>query len=359
MDNLFTLDVECHTTLDEFVESKEFLEFGYTLKMLDDLYEDAFTFTEAVKDNTIDSKFGRAKQATSGIVKNTKDTTKDVAGAFNQITDANATLIKNTWDLTMGGIRLIVKMSSFVIKNIAKIPGFVVNTGKKVSNVGQKIKNKIQGNISLYITADDVQALFNQSLVDRLGKFIGYAAELTKGDTWNMTLGLHKSNGLLPVKFSRHDIDLSEKMNDVFKGMEHLEFSPTTIPMKNQAIVELYFGEGKIKYTLNSKTYESTYYDALATLMELLGKRRSEIEQIQNSINVKIDSANAGVSGFSNLSSSDQDIIKRAVRQIAKVTGVVGKISNYIIKDMKTIQDSVEKVSKMAANANNTEDQNK
>ena len=339
MDNLFELNAVDDILLEGFANTDSFNEFSHCLDMIDRMY------SEPILEEVIDTK-QTFKRKVGKIVHNTVDTTKGVAKAYDQVTDSQANLIKSSWDLMMQGISLLVKITSFIVNQIAKVPKFIIKVLNKVSQIPVNIRNKIQGNIQLYITANDIENLYNQSLLSRIESFIRYGAELSKGDAWNTTFNgarISLNNGS-PIKLNPNDITYCKEMKKIYNALQHLNFTQTTISMKNQGVINTYFGDEKsISYSWGGKQYTSNYYEALKQLIDILSTQKDSIKKIQDSINVKLNDSYSN-SNFVKLDSKSQNTIKDAVQQITKVTGIVGNIIKYIIQDMKVISQTTDSI---------------
>lgn len=338
MNNLFELNTVDDILIENFADSDSFKEFSYNLSILDRLYVDPLMEEVIDHENTF-------KRKASNIIKNTKDTTTGVVKVYDQVTDANANLIKSTWDLIMKGIGLLTKITTFIVNQIAKIPKFIINVLNKVMKLPSNIRNKIQGNIELYITANDIENLYNQSLLSRIDSFIHYAEELSKGQMWNAVFGAHiKLKDGFPIKWNSNDITCCKEMKKIYKNLVNMEFTQTTIYMNNQSVINTYFGNDEsITYVWNGRSHTSNYYNALVDLIKNLDSQKDSIKKIQESINIKLNESYAN-SNFVNLTPKAQAYIKEAIQEIAKVTGIIGNFIKYITHDMKTISDTADAI---------------
>jgi hypothetical protein len=345
MNNLFDLNLVDEIIMDQMCESESFKEFSYNLDLLDQLY------AEPLVEEVID--YGSTvKRRVSNTIKNTKETTRDVAKAYSSITDANAGLLKNTWNLLMSAVNLIVRIASFIVKQLSNIPLIVMKVLNKVMDIPGDIRAKIRGNIKLYITANDIENLYNKSLLIRIEQFIAYARKLSQGDTWHKVFAISKvtTPDGKSIEVNPSDIRICKEMNKLYQGMASLRFNETEIDMKNTNNVNTYFGDDKsIKFAYKGKQYECNYYTAVKGLMDNLNTYKQGIQAIQSSIDTKLNLTYDN-SNYARLNVNQQGIINNAVQQISKVIAIIGNIIKYVMQDMKTIESSVDKVLQASQN---------
>ena len=338
MDNLFELNAIDDIILDSLSDSNLFKEYSHNLCALDRLYSEPLM--EEVIDNHV-----KLKDKVGKIIDNTKSTTKDVGTAYDQITTSNANFLKSTWDVIMQAINLLVKISTFIVNQISKIPKLIYKVLNKIMKIPSNVRNKIQGNIQLYITAKDIENLYNQSLLTQLESFIKYAEELSKGKTWNnvFQVKIVLKDGV-KISFDMSDFRRCKEMKKIYNNIRRVEFTQSTIEMNNQSIINTYFGDEKsIKYIYQGHSYSSSYYDALKNLMEHLSSQQTAIKSIQDSITIKINESSAN-SNYGSLDLKSQKLISEAIQEIAKVTGIIGNIMKYIIQDMQTISSTADTI---------------
>lgn len=329
--------------VDEIVAStfgEHYKEFCGNIDNLDSIWD--HNFMEAVKDATPNLRGNINK-----IGKNTYDTTKDVIGAYNNVVDANASAIKNTWDLVMRAVNLMTRILGFVISKIGTIPKLILKLANAIGDIPNEVRNKIQGNIELYITVQDIEAIYNQNLIARLDQFISMGTKLSQGELWG-TFFMRSAkivNG--KVYASQNDIKAAKQLRKIYEHIKNLEFTKSTIIMKDENARNMYFGSSKsISFTdLKGNKFSGTYFEALNKLVDDINSRKDELDQIHKLLGKKYDHTLMNQT-FSKLNRSDRYYITDTIRMMSKVVTVVGNMTRYVMEDIKTINKATNKILK-------------
>ena len=223
------------STLTDTIQFKEYCE---NLDELGSIIDPEF-YLEAVE-----HKKTGIKRELGKVTKNTIDTTRKMGSIYNDITDAGGGLIKGGVDVLGASIRLIVKIIKFFTDKIIKIPKMIVKVIDKIGQIPSDIKNKIKGNIKLYITINDIQDLYGQSLMNQLKTFISYASALSQGELWGTFFNPRKvSNGLLNINMN--DKKNIKDMQKIYNYIANLNFTESIINMSSMDVVNAYFGDSK------------------------------------------------------------------------------------------------------------------
>lgn len=324
------------------IRSKEFKEFGENLDELC-IIIDPELYMEAVVDrnNTL-------KNTARAIKRNTINSTRQVTSIYGDITDAGGGVIKSTWDLIMNCVHLCSKTLIFTLNKIEILPRLITNTVIKISNIPDDIKNKIKGNIKLYITVDDIYALYNQNIFRLLDQFLADSDIIIKGDTWGTFLHRRNDkNGTNILQRGSNDISIMKKMQKVYSKLKLIEFSQTTIEMSNTNNLSIYFGDNKsVKFVdLSGKKHECTYYEALEQLLKDLQSEKSRLEHLQGEIGNKYDESRMN-QNFGSLPPDAQKRITDTIVMISKVISIIGNIIRYVTKDINELSTAADKILK-------------
>lgn len=320
-----------------FTETKAFVEYCNDLDQLSLITDTEFHLESVEHKNT------GIKRTASNIVKNTAKTTKDVGSIYGNVTNAGGSIIKGEWDIFAASLRLITKIISFLAKKISKIPKMIANLIDKIGEIPADIRNKIRGNIKLYITIHDIQDLYAQSLMNQLMTFITLSKTMSEGELWGTFFNKRSNGGIINVGVN--DIKISKEMKKIYNYISRLEFKQSVIEMKDASIVDAYFGSSKsVKFIdQNNKRVECTYYEALGRLIKDINDKKDELEAIRIKIGDKIATTQANQQ-FVQMGSNAQKHITESVQMVAKLIEILGNMVRYIAIDVKTIEDTTNKL---------------
>lgn len=329
--NIFSLD-EAEVFVASNIESKDFKEFCESLNELDS-FTDISLYLEEVEDREM-----TIKNAFKGTLKNTADTTIDMGSAYGNVVSGNAKLIKSTWDLMMRAVGLFTRVIGFILSKISYIPRAILNVGNKVADLPSDIKNKIQGNIKLYITVNDIDNMYNKMIINEISTFISLSKRLSEGEFWGTTFNKRKSDNKI-IKMGENDIKICKNMSEKYNKLKMIEFTQTTIQMNYDKSRETYFGSTSvINFTdLHGKKHNCSYYEALIQLIEDIKSLEGDLKAVRNSVSDKYTLTQMNQS-FSNLNWNHQRQISSTIQMMSKIFTITGNIIRYILIDINTIE---------------------
>lgn len=342
MSDLFTLNA-VDEVLGSNIDGSNFKEFSEALDQLGSLL-DSDMYLEAVEDKK--STIGRTMTKAG---KNTAKTMKDTAELYGMATDIRGGVIKTQWDLVNSCLNLILKVLGFLIDKIMKVPQALTKLIDRIQNIPSDIKNKIHGNIKLYITASDIQGLYTENLIYRLDTFISTASSLSQGNLWGTLF--HKSyniNGGQDVATaSQDDIKACKKLKELYKGINAIEFTQSVIEMRDPNNIGIYFSSTKsIKFRdLKGNQFEGSYTQALKKILEDISSRKKELNTIYSNLGKKYEETQLNQT-FSKLMKQDQLLVTNAITLVSKVVNIEGNIVKYVMTDMNEINKAVDAIMK-------------
>lgn len=287
---------------------------------------------------------------TGAIIKNTIKTTKDVASAYGNVTDGGGAIISSFWNMGMGLISLVSKIIKFILTQLAKIPNMIAQMFRLIENIPTEIKNKIRGNIKLYVTADSIIMFYN-NIFPNISRFLSLSKDLSDGDTWTTFFNVIKGNNIKEdikrLLFTKKDTTICKDMKKTVSRLYNFDIVPTTIEMTNIDIVNIYFGTNEvIEFTdLHGTHHRSSYFDALAQLMKDLNNGKVIIERLYRDLGVKYKNAEIK-QALSKIDINTQEKIGETIQYVSVVVNIIGKMLSCVIKDMNTIKGSYNSINK-------------
>lgn len=343
MEDIFSLNV-----LDDFVfssinESPEYKEFCSDLNELG-IMLDTELYLEAIVDNKA-SFF----KTVGDVWRNTKDTTKQAHGVYKDVTDAGGGFMKATYDAVMGALAIVARIIKFILGMVSKIPQGIASLLKMIGNIPTAIRNKIRGNISLNFTAEDLGKI-NTELIPEIEAFISLAKEMADGDVWSSVFGSKNVKELttnaVNYFFGGTDTAIFKKMKKAYRKI-NIQVEKTTIEMRDQNLVDIYFGA---KVFTDSSGKETTYYNGLKKISASIDKLKPKLEPIGKLLGDKINRSQINQS-FAHLPDAVKGDIRESVVMTSKVVKSIGDILKCINQDMTTISENVNKVNDRKAKA--------
>ena len=341
MDDLLSLDI-LSENIDYNLHTQEFKEFCSNLNSLG-VITNPRLYIESMEDH---NKSFIAKMKDKKILSNARKTTGDVKKAYDDVTDGGGSLIRAVWDMSMKGIQLASKIIKFILINLAKIPKMIVSIVKTIGRIPQNVRNKIRGNISLYITVNDVNSLY-KTLIPVIDTFLDNADEVCKGTMWGTFFNRRPAGSKIPSKYilTENDMAYHKKMKSAYEKLKLIEFKETIVKLEDPNVVNIYFGGTKsIKYkNASGNVVESTYYDALAAVLNEFQEQSEFLKSVQTDIGEKFDKSQMN-QAFARLDTSAQQTVGDTIQMISKVINIIGNLLRYTIIDMKTIRNSADKI---------------
>lgn len=343
MDGILNLDM-INEGINYDPDVNEFTEFCSNLNGLGVLLSPEL-YLESMVDN---NKSFTDKFKIGTPFKNTRKTTNDIAKAYGDVTDGGGSLIRSVWDMSMKALQFTTRIIKFILINMAKVPKMLVSVFQTIGRIPQNVRDKIRGNISLFITVNDVDNLY-KTLIPSLDSFLDLAEEIAKGDMWGTFFNRRPVGSGIPSKYilTENDMSYYKKMKSVYGKLKLIEFHETVIKLENQNVVDMYFGTSKsIKYTdADKRTNTSTYYDALIHIFEDLQEQDGFLKEMQTDMNEKFDRSQMN-QAFGRLNESAQNIVGESIQMISKVINIIGNLIRYVMTDIKTLRNSAAKILK-------------
>lgn len=333
MNTIILSDVDTVLGLDTTSES--FLEFCSDLDTIGVMMDQELYMEE------VESHSQSLRHGAKVIKRNTRSTTSDVVSAYGNVVDGGSKLVKSVWDLTMRAISLSTRVLGFLLRKISLIPSAIISVGNKVGDIPEDIRNKIRGNITLYITVDDLSKLYNDKLFAKIDKFISLSKILSEGETWGTFFGKRKTNGIF--KMNANDMKICRDMDKIYEDLKLLEFKPTTIDMNDATKKDKYFGSAvAVNFVdLKLKRHESTYYEALQQVISDIKSKKLDLKKIQDDLGGKYETTlNTG--NFVKLDTFAQGRITSTIQMMSKIISVIGNIVRYINIDIATIDKATD-----------------
>lgn len=303
---------------------------------------DTLLFYEAVSTPQI-----RTNQKIKRTINTTIGTTKDIGMIYDNLTTAGGSVIHSFWNLGMSAISLMSKVIRFILVNLSKIPKGITRLINWIGKLPVNVFHKVRGDIALYITVNDINALYSQNLMMKLRSFIAAANQLSQGPAWNVLTGPKIVQALKGKFFNKNDLAICHNISVLYKQIGGLRFERTNVDMKDTNNISRYFGaDAFIQFNdINGKKFEGNYLEALNKLIEDLQTQQSNISALNDNLCTKFNS-NQTSANFAKLQPSDQQQMMNAIQQVGRMVSVIGRIVQYVIEDVKTIERTATSVAK-------------
>lgn len=323
--------------ISEFTSTEEFMEFCSAVDNIREYHESMELCIEAVNDPKISSR--------GAAMANTKELAGYTGQAIGGVVDAKASIYHAAavaaGKIFAKGANIIKWMLGSVTKTINNIS----NLGSKVANIPESVFAKIRGDIQLYITAGDLEVIYNSSVINRIDTFISTMDLFTRGETWG-----HLFKKVIrqdDYKLSKEEINCCKNIKKLYQELGNIKFNPTTVEMRNEKNKKLYFSkDGNISFTdLHGNHHNDNYYDSLKTLMSDLCSRKKELENLQKAFGEKLDRSQME-QAWAKLSSTDQSTVSSVLKNCNGVIMIIGEMLKYISIDVKTLNTTVDKILK-------------
>jgi hypothetical protein len=338
MRDLYLEDIN-NMEINLYSQSIEYKEFIEALDILENTYKDSDEIVlEAVKNQKHkNSVFWN----TIGSTAKTIDTTADIYG---NLTDTGASIYRGEFNLIASLAKLVARIVGWAVDKIFSLIDVLAKLINAITDLPETIKTKITGNIQLYITAGDLQGLFNQGLVDQIINYIAAASQFVKGEYWKSFF----ANGNILEAFNRSDGHYYKQMENIYKYLHNLSFTKTTIYMDDKHNVDIYFRNSKsISYIYHGQSVRCSYYQALKNLLSILGEKKPELINIKDQCVLKVDQSKCKGT-YASARVDHRGKLDKSVEMISNVIKIVGQIMKYVNADIKTIHDSLKAVNKKA-----------
>lgn len=324
--------------------------FGISKKDLDE-YNEAMEFLNAVNGTdmileAVQDQDVRFKRRVSNAIINTKDTMKMGGDIYGAAVDVKASEYKLTTKF-VGKIASVISKAAMYAVDM--IDGSIKRANKLIDKmivIPDEIFGKINGDINIYITIRDLQALYNQSVIVKLDSILAQLTPLAEGDDWS-TVGIIGSlcNKVLNGKLLKDDIKRLNKIHSMVNNFENIKFTPTRIDMKDKANVDLYLSSiTNVTFKgLDGTSFEGSYVQGLIKLLDDINQRSDTLKRLENAIGSKYKNTLEN-SNFEKLSVQQQRIVMQGIRDISKAITLVAEISKYVSADINTITTARSKI---------------
>lgn len=324
--------------------------FGISKKDLDE-YNEAIAFLNAINDTDMflevvqDQDVGFKRRMSNATI-NTKNTMKMTGDIYGAAVDVTATKYELTTKFVGKIAALIGKAAMYAVDMITNSIKRVKKLIDKMSVIPDEVLGKINGDISIYITVRDLQALYDQSVIVKLDSILAQLAPLTEGSDW-ATVGIIGSlcNKVLNGKILKDDIKRLSRIHSMVNNFENIKFIPTRIDMKDKANIDLYLSSiTNITFKgLDGTSFEGSYMQGLVKLLDDINQRSDILKCLQNSLGSKYKNTLEN-SNFEKLGVQQQHIVIQGIRDVSKAVTLVAEISKYVSADINTLTAARSKI---------------
>lgn len=281
------------------------------------------------------------KETMREVHRNTKETVKDTAHVYGDLTDAGGSMMKATWDMFIKAVALASKVIKFIFNNLARIPTMIAAVIQKIGSIPSEVRALIRGDLKIYLTPRDLQVM-NHNVLGDIKVYLSHASELSKGKFFTTLMGT-RGRDFRDLVFGENDMKHYKKMKAKYNKLSSVGITPTHIQMTDETR-EIYFGKGPaVKIPVKGSIKNLTYLDALNTTITeisgLQGSLRTVEELIQKKIQMTYDN-----NSITKLSRGQQRDVQDSVVMTSKVINLIGNFMKYIIHDVDLINKTTAKV---------------
>lgn len=332
--------------------------FGISKKDLDE-YNEAIAFLNAINNTdmileAVEDKDVGFRRRVSNAVINTKDTMKMTGDIYGAAVDVTATKYELTTKFAGKLATLISKAAMYAVDMLNRSIKRAEKLITRLSSIPDEIMGKVGGDLNLYITVRDLQALYDQSVIVKLDSILAQLAPLTEGSDWS-TVGIIGSlcNKVLNGKLLKDDIKRLSKIHSMVNNFENIKFTPTRIDMKDKANIDLYLSSTTtVSFKgLDGTSFEGTYMQGIIKLLDDINARQDTLKKLENALGSKYKNTLEN-SNFEKLSVQQQRIVVEGIRDISKAVALVAEISKYVSADITTLTNARNKINSYYKKAN-------
>ena len=338
MTDIFTLELPEEIIAFESINSSEYDEFCTLLEAINYMTDMDSIDPVYLEASHVQGSIARNAASTiKNTVKNTYRTTAGIADSYDKITTAGGNMITSGWNVVDAVIKMIVRLTSFIMKYLSKIPDMVAKVLRFITDLPSDIYNKIKGNIKLYITVDDISLLYRERLMTKLNGFLSTAQKLAQGNSWNYVKGTKIVKGIKKI-FTPTDDQVCKQIMAYYREIGKVTFDQTTIDMSNRGNVVTYLAAKKeiTFYDDKGQEFKGNYFQCINKLATDLMTKQKEIKGTYDMLTAKYNSSQASLN-YAELDKKEQEQIVSTMNAIASMIGVVGNIVKYVMSDMNTI----------------------
>lgn len=349
----FSLDI-----LNEDLMDESFKEFCNAIDELNKYTKMNDLYMEALDDPKLTGKnfFDTTR-------KNTIELTKQSGHVIGQAIDAEASVYNTGAKLLITVARIVVKVITFFTKKVNAILKFINRGINNIDKIPERVAAKIRGDITLYIAAGDIEAIYNSSIISDLDNYVLLASELLNGESWQvLRRGLIKKAKTIFTGddgSNKNDKKLCKEMNAIAFRLQTINFTKTIIKLKDEKTRNTYFGNDRIiKFKdMKGQSRSFTYLEALKQIIDDLNEKKDAINSLQTQFGEKMDATKINQT-WVHINTKTQELIKTTFSNMASVISIIGKLVKYVIIDVKTIDNSVKKVLKIEEKQNKEKAEN-
>lgn len=299
-------------------------------------------------------------------LKETGKTIKTATNIYNDLATAKSYQYSATWAVLTSLLSGITAMMRLIGKLVSWIPGFIVKLTTAVSNIPRTILAKINGDMSLYISAQDIETVYSNQLI-KVDAFIEDAQLLARGETWGKLKLKHRSEvkrfgEIVPP----NDRKLANDMIKIKYQLEQVKFNKTNINVKDKNNLMMYFGksldgEGK-KISFNGikirDHHKVNYHEALQIMMDKILDQKEKLDKVATLLDLKFDK-NKENNVWQSLPQGYKNCISDAFSAFSVVTSFIASLLKYLSADLKEWKNVLEKVNPTNKNADNASTKSK
>lgn len=343
----FDLDYEIlfHNLSEDNDSYRKFTETLDQLEYVDEL----FYFDEAIRDNSPKGRSKGLKKAANKLANavNADNSPLKVAGnAYNKITDAGAGALGLAWKAISTIITAIANVLAWFFNSITNIGKAIENISHRARVNSSKVAASNVNKISLYITSDSIQELYNDTIFSRIDQYVTKAAQAARGDKWSVPDIKHllKSAVNIDTKITS-DLKFLDELDRLYNEFQSLQFEPTVINLKDNNAINMYFAANQnITFTdLKGSSFRGNYYQCLHKMLLDLQNAIKKVQVVENQLQAKYKS-NIDNDNFGKLKNKYQVRIQKGISNIGKTTAILGKLVKCINTDINTIREVIDQV---------------
>jgi len=333
--------------LDEFLDRKSFLESCYELRALEELcnpvdelqrYFDETYMSEALNDIN-----QSAAKTVGNALKATRDTTTGMVKAHSALTTSLGNAMGTTYNLLYNLAMGIIKIITFIFNSFTILPRMLLKVTNAVGNIPGDVRSKVNGDIQLFITAEDISVMYEHSIIKKLKLFIANAAAMSKGDMWGSKHHMtSKDNDGEKIKATNNDIGLAKQLHKSYLDLSQISFSKTLIKINDDSVRKLYFSK--------DDSGSGSYFKRMDQLLKDVRGMESDLRDIKKSLEEKynktVDNGTFIKMGNSIEGSMNQSWITNSISDVSKTMTIIGNLLKNIHEDINTINSAVNKILK-------------
>ena len=315
--------------------------------------DDPWYISEAVQNA---EKVGTLKK-----INRTRAVMNDTIAMFDDLTDGQAWLYNEEFNLLRKITKLIGAIGNFLYKIIGWIPRAIIGVINGIGAIPNTVRKLISGNISLYVTIEDIETVYAQGVIGRIDDICAYAQTLSKGEMWSSFLSRmvkgavnivsHINPKRNDAKIPANERQVATKLVNTYRELSNINFSQTTINLKNPTIKEIYFGTGgdgngkeiKFRGIKILDKHVTTYPEALQILANSIVERQNKLKEVSKMLDIKWDETHANGS-WGDLPPLYQTTISRSYKAMAGTIDIVAKIMKYISTDIRTYNKTLDNI---------------